>query len=423
MYIYIQILGDMMDNNKSKKGHFVLYSGTYLNKGGAAIAYGTLKVLSNLGINYAAIIDPEPQFPREFFENNKLKQIYRYSDILSTRKIKSISPLYLAEPFVKCILNSNKKEIKELAGIPIWHIGDSPFSDYRSSLSVIGQVVALYTLKLAIKGKVIIGGISLEYPRTRIGEKTLRYFFKSVDYFYVRGIQTSNNLKRLGVPQDKISMICDFAYHLNKQETERANNCIKLVKDSTKSTIALILRDYSHGTEREKYLDKVHEFISVLEKDYDVYFISTSYAYLMPENDCVFLEKLKVDRNRIINIKDYSPEEIIYIFSKFNLIISTRLHGAVIGSLANVPTLHFYEGRKSLEVIKEIFGEELIPLVRLSDFTVSKDFQELLDMISDLIQRKEQISSEMKSQINVARISAINELKSSLEEMNLINKK
>jgi hypothetical protein len=30
----------------------VLYGGTYLNKGGAAIAYGTFQVLRNLGVDF-----------------------------------------------------------------------------------------------------------------------------------------------------------------------------------------------------------------------------------------------------------------------------------------------------------------------------------------------------------------------------------
>ena len=44
-----------------------LYGGTYLNKGGAAIAYGTLKALKELGIDYGYIIDPEPFFSYRIF--------------------------------------------------------------------------------------------------------------------------------------------------------------------------------------------------------------------------------------------------------------------------------------------------------------------------------------------------------------------
>ena len=188
-----------MSENKIKSPRFVLYSGAYLNKGGAAIAYGTLKVLTELDMIDGSIIDPEPQFPIEFFDSYNLNQIYRYSDTLSTVPLKSISPIYLAKPFIKCLLNSNMPEIKNLHASPIWHIGDSPFSDYRSSLSIIGQVIALHSLKRSINGKVIIGGISLEYPRTKIGELVLKHFFKTVDYFYIRGTQTRNNLFKLGM--------------------------------------------------------------------------------------------------------------------------------------------------------------------------------------------------------------------------------
>ena len=406
-----------MSENKTKSPRFVLYSGAYLNKGGAAIAYGTLKVLTKLDIIDGSIIDPEPQFPIEFFDSYNLNQIYRYSDTLSTVPLKSISPIYLAKPFIKCLLNSNMPDIKNLHASPIWHIGDSPFSDYRSSLSIIGQVIALHSLKRSINGKVIIGGISLEYPRTKIGELVLKHFFKSVDYFYIRGTQTRNNLIKLGVPKEKMSIICDFAYHLDKHATPKTDTVCEPIRNSDKNTIALILRDYSSGSEKQNYINNLKHLISELENTYNVFLIPTSYAYLIPENDLIFVEKLGVKSHQIVNIRDFTPEEIISIFSNFDIIISTRLHGAVIGSLANVPTIHLYEGRKSLEVITEIFGKKTVPLVKLSAFANSDGPDKMIETIKDITLRKKAISEKMKSCIKIAREKAIDELKYSLQKI------
>ena len=161
-----------MKNESSNERTLTLYGGTYSNKGGAAIVYGTLKVLKELGIGYRYVIDPEPFFPIEFFNSFNLTPIYRYSDLLYKKPFSSISPLYTFNPFIKCLIKSYSPQVKQLRGIPLWHIGDSPFSDRRSSLSIIGQVIALQSLKTVMNGKVIIGGISLEYPRTKVGELT-----------------------------------------------------------------------------------------------------------------------------------------------------------------------------------------------------------------------------------------------------------
>lgn len=40
------------------KKEIVLYGGTYLNKGGAAIAQGTFEILKKLNVDFKVIIDP-----------------------------------------------------------------------------------------------------------------------------------------------------------------------------------------------------------------------------------------------------------------------------------------------------------------------------------------------------------------------------
>jgi len=404
----------------SRKKSLILYGGTYLNKGGAAIAYGTLKVLKELGIDFKYIIDPEPFFPFDLLD---VVPIYRFSDTLSTNSLPSVNPIYTYKPFLKCLIKSHKSEIKLLRGKPIWHIGDSPFSDKRSVLSVIGQVIALQTLKAATNGKVIIGGISLEYPRTKIGKLILQHFFrKNADYLFVRGKETYATLQELGVSSEKISMICDFAFYLDKKESEETKNLSKLIREANKPAVALIFREYSYGRHREKYIEGIKKFASKLEEhDCKVFFIPTSYSYLLPENDQIFLEKVVgVDTRQIINIKDFCPEEIISIFSNFDVVISARLHGAVYGALANVPTIHLYEDRKSLEVIGNVFGNA-IPLIKLFDFAEGNESNEIARIVENLLRKKNEISFEIKSRLKTTRENSIGKLRYVLlEEKHLL---
>ncbi|HHE40189.1 MAG TPA: hypothetical protein ENL10_01655, partial [Candidatus Cloacimonetes bacterium] len=109
-----------MKDKSSTDRTLTLYGGTYLNKGGAAIAYGTLKVLKELGIDYEYVIDPEPLFSAEFFTSFNLTPIYRYSDVLCKKPLKSVSPLHTFNPFIKCLIKSYSPQIKQLRGIPLW---------------------------------------------------------------------------------------------------------------------------------------------------------------------------------------------------------------------------------------------------------------------------------------------------------------
>jgi polysaccharide pyruvyl transferase WcaK-like protein len=395
----------------------VLYAGTYLNKGGAAIAHGTLQTLKKLNIDYNYIIDPEP-FPETFFDNYNIEPIYRYSDIMCNKPINSLSSPSLVRPFINCLLKSHCSQIKNLNGTPIWHIGDSPFSDQRSAFSIVGQVFALKTLKSAVKGKVIIGGISLSYPRTKIGESVLKPFFvNGVDFTFVRGKQTKEVLKEFGVPDEKMSMICDFAYHLNKKET---NNTKKLSERISCNipVIALIVRDHSSDKTRDTYIQRIKQLYGELvKKNYKVFFIPTSYSFFTPENDLIFIkEQLGVNGNHIINIRDLSPEEIISVFGNFDTIISVRLHGAVLGTLAHVPTIHLFDGRKSLEVIGDIFGDS-VPLIKLNDFIDNYEKVGLSEIITQAVCKKDNVSNDLKASIDRARESSIHEIKSKLSKI------
>lgn len=392
------------------KDNLILYGGTYLNKGGAAITYGTLKVLKELGFNFSYVIDPEPFFP---FKELNLIPIYRFSDKLSTQKIQSIEITSLAKPFFRCILLSLCDNIRQFKGIPIWHIGDSPFSDSRSALSIVGQIIALHSLKLVNNSTVIIGGVSLDYPKTPIGKNILPFYFKKyVDYIYTRGKYTSRNLEAFGVSKKKFSIICDFAFHIDRVDSDKSYDIIKKIRNCNRPKIALILRDYSQNLERKNYIKCIKELISILnDKNYDTYFIPTTYAYLIPENDLFFLEnELKVSKDKIINIKDLNPHEIISVFSNFDIIISTRLHGAVLGTLAHIPTIHLYEGGKSIEVIGEVF-EDLVPLINLHKFSNGEETKNLLKIIEQSLHKKSKIEDKLKECIENARNRSLELLK------------
>jgi polysaccharide pyruvyl transferase WcaK-like protein len=393
--------------------NIILYGGTFLNKGGAAIAYGTLKVLRELGLKFDYIIDPEPFFP---FEELNLSPIYRFSDSFSVNPIPSISPIYTAKPFFKCITRSFSHDIKQFNGMPIWHIGDSPFSDSRSALSIVGQIIALQSLKFATGGDVIIGGISLDYPKTKIGRDLLpRYFRNDVDFTFTRGAYTTKVLSDFKVPSERSISICDFALHLDRRDSKRSDSIFNRLKDSGKPKIALVLRDFAKGSERANYLASIRKLLTRLyDENYEVFFIPTTYAFLIPENDLVFLEKeLSISQQNIINIRDLTPHEIISVFSNFEIVISARLHGAILGTLAHVPTIHLYEGGKSVEVLGEVFGD-LVPLIKLKSFAAGDEIENMVQLIERMLENKVQIGKKMEKCIDNARSRSLQTLKKHL---------
>lgn len=395
--------------------NLLLYGGTYLNKGGAAITYGTLKAFDEMFLSYRHIVDPEPFFS---FSKMKLEPIYRYSDILSTNPMPSISPLYTYKPFLKCLLNSYRKEIYDLRNIPIWHIGDSPFSDSRSALSVAGQIIALESLRRRLETTTIIGGVSIGFPKTKLAFNLMRKYFKNY-YFFVRGDQTFKNLLKIGVKEQNMTKIADFAFQLNRIQSDKTIEISSRIKESNKPKIAFCLREYSSAIERNRYLETINKMISKLSNEFQIFFVPTSYAYLLPENDYIFCRNtIRIDDEDIIKIQDLSPGEIIEVFGNFDCVVSARLHGAVFGTLANVPTIHFYDSGKSLEVLGEVF-ENNVSLMNFSDLINKNQLEKLINLVRLSILNKDQISSTLKGCIEIARKKSLEDVRVTLNEKNI----
>lgn len=401
-----------MRNKHVKEHSLVISGGTYLNKGGAAITYGTLNVFKELKIGFRYIIDPDPSFPDEFFTSYNLTPIYRWSNFFDEKQISVITPANSLKPFILCLRNTFTYEIKQLHGIPIWYIGDSSLNDYGSVLALFGQITNLLSLKLATNGKLIVNA-SLGYTRTKIGAILLWAFFKFVYHFFVRGPPSYNNLVNLNVSKKKISTICDFAFHLNKNETKRSIEYSNIVKKSEKPAICFIFKNYSEGQLREDYIEAIKKLERKLKKNYSLYYIPTAYVSFDVENDMFFLKRLGAEN--ILNIKDLSPEEIIDVFSNFEAVVTMRLHGAVFSTLAGVPTYHIYEADNSLDVIKGTFNE-LVPLQYITDF-IYGDPETIVDDLLDLIQRKEEISHNMKYCIDEEKKRSIEILKLELSKI------
>lgn len=394
-----------MDDKK-----LVLLSGTYTNKGGLAIVYGTLKILNELGVKTKYIIDPEPSFPDSFYKEFNLTPIYRWSHKFGTGETKSLTLLSSIRPFLYLIRSFSSSQIKKLHGYPIWYIGDSSLNDYGSVLALFGQIINLLSLKLFTRGKLLVNA-SMGYMRTETGEFLLKFFLKYVDIFLVRGIASYENITQRGVPTTKVSIVSDMAFFLDKSKTSNTKEISNIISKSEKPPVALIFKNYSKIENKSEYVYSIKKLANSLEKDYCVFFIPTSYVPYKNENDLEFLNEIGVED--ILNISELDPMEIIEVFTNFKAVVTLRLHGAVYSTLAGVPTYHIYEADNSLDVIRDTFGE-LVPLLHISNF-INGDVEKIHQDIEELIRKKDTISFSMRQCIEENKTKTIETIKNSLK--------
>lgn len=374
----------------------VLLSGTYTNKGGLAIVYGTFKLLDELGFDTKYIIDPDPHFPAEFYQSFKLKPIFRWSDKFGDGETKSLTLVNSTKLFLRLIKNSRKQEIKELRNGPIWYIGDSSLNDYSSVMALFGQIINLLSLKWVTRGKLIVNA-SMGYMRTISGEFFLKLFLPSVDHFLIRGSASYANISQRGIPDNKISTVCDMAFFLEGSSTVNSENICKEIPKSDAPTIALIFKDYSNKEKREDYISKIHELYRELQKQFNVIFVPTAYVPYKRENDEDFLKEIGI--SEILNINSLDPREIIDVFGHFDAVISLRLHGAVYSALAGTPVYHIYEAPNSIDVIEDTFGDT-VPLLHISKFLQTNP-GDIITEINRMIDEKSEIKLDMHQKIEI----------------------
>lgn len=392
-----------------KDKELILLGGTYSNKGGLAIIKGTFKVFNELNISSRYIVDPEPLFPADFFSSRGLIPIYRFSKFLD-----KYSSLNLLIAFINLLKNSFTSQIRQLRGIPIWYIGDSSLNDHRSVISLFGQIASLLSLKLATGSRLLINA-SMGYTRTKIGKMLLQSFLKNVDHLFARGTASYNNLLRLGVPPEKITTVCDFAFYLNREETARSRKYSKLINESKKPAMALIFKNPPRCVDRSLYIDAARKLAFKLRDKYEVFLVPTSYVPIPIENDPMFLNELnKTNMGHVLNIEELEPEEIIDVFTNFEAVITARLHGAVFSAMAGVPTYHIYEADNSIDVIGDIFGS-LIPLLHVPDF-VQRPVEQITETVNRLVRHRDEISQQLITRINVEKKRSIELIKSYFEK-------
>lgn len=389
----------------------VLLSGTYTNKGGLAIVYGTLKLLNDLGIKTKYIVDPDPSFPEEFYTIFNLKPIFRWSDKFGDGETKSLTLSSSIKLFMRLLKNSRNPKIKQMENCPIWYIGDSSLNDYGSVMALFGQIINLWSLKRVTGGKLIVNA-SMGYMRTKKGEIIFRSFLNSIDYFLVRGSASYANVSQRGVADNRISTVCDMAFFLERSSTSHSDGIIRKIPKSNKPTVALIFKDYSNSDHRGDYIAKIHELNGELEKQFNVLFVPTAYVPYKRENDAIFLKEIGI--NRVLDISSLNPGEIIDVFSHFDVVITSRLHGAVYSALAGTPTYHIYEAPNSIDVIQDTFGAT-IPLIHIYEFIKIKP-EDVIAKIKTMIDKKQQIGSDMREKIDNNKSKTREKVRSVLEQ-------
>lgn len=356
------------DGNELNFHSLALLRALYSNIGDLAIYKGTLNVFSELGIKPKYIFDPEPSFPEGYLQNYNLNLIYTFPTLLEQELQKNrrnpanyLRPtLHLPNELIQ--MHNLKKKIKHL-----FCLGGARFGD-RFTPHVIGEILNAYSKTRLLNAKLIIGGISIASQENNyLFKKIYQKFLNQVTHLFVRDNISYDNLRKYHIPSENCSIICDFAYWLDPMESACSVNIKTNIDEySNGSPVIGIAPGMDISSMKMEYKTSWCHLIRTLNsRGYSIVLIPTSHnpKCLTPpydKDDYSFCQSINSELGfnlPIIQTKKLEPEEIIELMKKFACVISSRMHGAIFSTIANVPTIHIYNEKKGLGLFDTFFKE------------------------------------------------------------------
>lgn len=385
------------------------------NIGDYAILKGTISALTKLHLAPKYAFDPEPVLSKNFFESYNISPIYTLPTKIEKILTENRENLFLYFP----PLFSFPTEIYKLKKISkeidiLFHIGGSRFG-CGFTPNGIAEILNAYSKKRILNAELIIGGVSIEVESCNPFYKSIyKLFIKNVNHIFVRDNISKENLITLGIPSQQISLILDFAFWMHPIESKKTQYIKESIKiqSSGQKIIAISPRIFdlkeNNRVFREKYFSQLIKLIEDLHrKNFFVVLLPTSNIpitftppYNQDDSSLCWEIKTKLDFNvPIIETSQLEPEEIIEILKIFQGIIASRMHAAIFGTLANIPTIHIYNSQKGLGLFATFFQNE-IPLFSMQEF-LEKNAIDLI--IKELIKNLEENKRTFLKRIEIYR--------------------
>lgn len=355
-----------------------------LNSGDAAILFGQLRILRQaFGDETEFVVYArEPDVVARYYSELKLQR-WLYLSVAQVRNIKylrriqrwfNVARFYTAA----WCLSRNVRFIAErllrkdelarvddylTSDLIVYNGGTSLVENYNLSAHIFDCKMSLY-----VRRPLAFFTMSLGPFRNSKNRSKFRKIFHKATLILVRGNQSVQNLKDLGTNLKNVHKVADAAFALADPVVLQRAQYRKL-PSSSPLKVAISVRDWDYFVNTEKsegmanYTDAVQVAVNYLIEKHDaqVTFLSTCQG--IPEywkddsklgSEIVGTLPDSIQRSVKVNRDFHSPEELIEQLKSFDMVISTRMHIAILALIAGTPVLPIGYEFKTKEVFERI---------------------------------------------------------------------
>lgn len=359
-----------------------------------------------------------------YIENDAFYKAYNVNSLKPIWNINNTSKNFIQKYFeglLKTVFHKTL-DINHLKGFDlVLSAGGGYLYSSRKGPLGVGFLNALYHIWLfkKLNIKVVLFPQSVGPIRYKIDKYFISKVLNKVDYFYSRESFTTkflSSIKNLATP---IGEIPDIAFLLNPKSNSDLDNLI----DKTKSyNIGLTVLDWrfavkgSKSSDIEKYLSKIANVINDIKKDHEVnVYIFPQVTVSETDGDKKvsydLFNKIKKDV-KVINLGHINnPEELVYLYSKMNVFIGSRMHSAIFAIAGGVPTIGLAYQPKTKGTFELInMGNQALSI---TDFTKN----ELHELTQKLLNSTEGDKIKAANEISILKIKINNAIASNLRKL------
>lgn len=302
--------------------------------------------------------------------------------------------------------------MKPLLEADLFILGGGGFLSDWQSWTVIKQWLGQVVLAKMFRKKVMLYAIGAGPITTVKGKYLTRTILnKCTDVITVRDEESKKWLKKAGVKKE-IYVTADPAVQLDPAESDRISEILKEENiDSNKPLVGIALAPIFHiqkywPNQQNKYYkfkEVWPEIIDIitLKLDADVVFIPMQ----IPTDRDFALELTKKmennDRIKVI-IGEYTPQEVMGIIGRLDMIIGMRLHSLILASVMCVPMVGIVYHHKLWSFLSKVGFEKMS--VGLGDGTNWKnediDPNEMSEIITKVWAKRGEIKKELEKNKN-----------------------
>ena len=232
--------------------------------------------------------------------------------------------------------------------------GGSLLQDVTSKRSLL-YYLSIIALGIILKKKVMLFAQGIGPIHSGILRRLTKLSCSHVDLITVRDQDSLYELRRIGIPAEKVQLTADAVLTLPQEDIRQGKELLERFHvPQEKMLIAVSVRKWQDD---DSYLLELAKAVDALVKRYDAHIVLLPLQYPVDMEACERLQHFMVRKSSsTILATNCDTEQFLSLMGNFNLLIGMRLHALIFAAVMELPFVAVSYDPKIDGFVKDIDG-------------------------------------------------------------------